>query len=144
MPRSWQTKLIHPEISVPEGYESLATPVYRGSTTLFPNSAAANDTWRQHEVGYTYGLYGTPTTLELAARIAELEGGLRTFIAPGGQSALALINLAFLDTGDRVLIPDSVYSPHRQLADGLLRRMGVECIYYEPTIGAGIASLLTE
>jgi cystathionine beta-lyase len=144
MTRSWQTKLIHTETSVPDGYQSLVTPVYRGSTTVFPRANALTDSWKQHEVGYTYGLYGTPTTMELAARIAELEGGYRTFIAPGGQSALALINLAFLDAGDRVLIPDSVYSPHRQLGDDLLRRMGVECVYYEPTIGAEIASLLTD
>ena len=101
MTRSWQTKLIHSETSVPDGYRSLVTPVFRGSTTVFPRANALTDTWKQHEVGYTYGLYGTPTTMELAARIAELEGGYRTFIAPGGQSALALINLAFLDTGDR-------------------------------------------
>jgi len=144
MTRSWQTKLIHTETSVPEGYRSLATPVYRGSTTVFPRANALTDSWKQHEVGYTYGLYGTPTTMELAARIAELEGGYRTFIAPGGQSALALINLAFLSAGDRVLIPDSIYSPHRQLGDDVLQRMGIECVYYEPTIGAGIASLLTD
>jgi cystathionine beta-lyase len=144
MTRSWQTKLIHSETSVPAGYRSLVTPVFRGSTTVFPRANALTDTWKQHEVGYTYGLYGTPTTMELAARIAELEGGYRTFIAPGGQSALALINLAFLDAGDRVLIPDSVYSPHRQLGDELLRRMGVECVYYDPTIGAGIEALLTD
>ena len=144
MTRSWQTKLIHTETTVPEGYRSLATPVYRGSTTVFPRANAITDSWKQHEVGYTYGLYGTPTTMELAARIAELEGGYRTFIAPGGQSALALINLAFLSAGDRVLIPDSIYSPHRQLGDDVLQRMGIECVYYEPTIGAGIASLLTD
>ncbi|HEV7992798.1 MAG TPA: cystathionine beta-lyase [Gemmatimonadaceae bacterium] len=144
MPRSWQTKLIHPEISVPEGYESLATPVYRGSTTVFPNVAAANDTWRQHEVGYTYGLYGTPTTMELAARIAELEGGFRTFITPGGQSALALINLAFTRAGDHVLIPDNVYSPHRLLARTLMRRFGVTTDFYEPTIGPGIAAMIRD
>ncbi len=144
MTRSWQTKLIHSETTIPEGYKSLATPVYRGSTTVFPRANALTDSWKQHEKGYTYGLYGTPTTMELAARISELEGGYRTFIAPGGQSALALINLAFLDAGDRVLIPDSVYSPHRQLGDDLLRRMGVECVYYEPTIGADIAALLTD
>jgi len=144
MPRSWQTKLIHPEIVVPEGYESLSTPVYRGSTTLFPNAAAANDTWRQHAVGYTYGLYGTPTTLELAARIAELEGGLRTFIVPGGQSALALVNLAFTRAGDHVLIPDNVYSPHRLLARTVMRRFGVTTDFYDPMIGAGIASLIRD
>ena len=144
MARSWQTKLIHPEIAVPDGYESLTTPVYRGSTTVFPNAASATDTWKQHDVGYTYGLYGTPTTLELAARIAELEGGFRTFIAPGGQSALALINLAFTRAGDHVLIPDNVYSPHRLLARTLMRRFGVTSDFYDPTIGAGIAAMIKD
>jgi len=144
MPRSWKTRLIHSETSVPEGFASLVTPVYRASTTVFPNAAAANDTWRQHEVGYTYGLYGTPTVLELGARIAELEGGFRTFIVPGGQSALALINFAFLSAGDHVLIPDNIYSPHRELGRTLLKRLGVDCEFYPPLIGADVAALMRD
>jgi cysteine-S-conjugate beta-lyase len=144
MPRSWRTKLIHSDVELPEGYRSLATPVFRGSTTVFPSAAKIRDNWRQHEVGWVYGVYGTPTALELAGRIAELEGGYRTFLAPGGQSALAVINLAMLGAGDHVLIPDSIYSPHRQLADDLLGRLGVECDYYPPTIGAGIDSMFRE
>ncbi|HYL96873.1 MAG TPA: PLP-dependent transferase, partial [Terriglobales bacterium] len=84
MPKNWKTKLIHSDIRVPEGFRSLAPPVYRGSTVLFPNAASVNDNWDQHAVGYTYGLYGTPTALELAARICELEKGFRTFLTPGG------------------------------------------------------------
>ena len=34
-----------------------------------PNAAAVSDEWDQYEYGYTYGLYGTPTVLELAARV---------------------------------------------------------------------------
>jgi len=143
-PRSWRTKLIHSDVELPEGYRSLATPVYRGSTTVFPSAGKIRDDWRQHEVGWVYGLYGTPTALELAGRIAELEGGFRTFIVPGGQSALALINLALLSEGGHVLIPDSIYSPHRQLADDLLGRLGVTCDYYPPTIGADIERLIGE
>jgi len=63
---------------------------------------------------------------------------------PGGQSALALINLALLSEGEHVLIPDSIYSPHRQLADDLLGRLGVTCDYYPPTIGADIERLIGE
>ena len=144
MPRSWRTKLIHSDVELPEGYRSLVTPVFRGSTTVFPSAAKIRDNWRQHEVGWVYGLYGTPTALELAGRIAELEGGYRTFLAPGGQSALAVINLAMLGSGDHVLVPDSIYSPHRQLADDLLARLGVACDFYPPGIGAGIESLFRE
>jgi len=95
-------------------------------------------------VGYTYGLYGTPTTLELAARICELEGGFRTLITPGGQCAISLINLAFLKAGDHVLIPESVYTPSRKFAAQVLRRFGVEVGFYDPDAGAKIQTLFRE
>ena len=135
MPKNWKTKLIHSDARVPEGFRSLNTPTYRGSTVLFTNADAVQDTWNQLEVGYTYGLYGTPTTLELAARICELEKGFRTFITPGGQGAIALINLAFLKAGDHMLVPESIYTPNRKFAVEVLRRFGVEVSFYPPTVG---------
>jgi cysteine-S-conjugate beta-lyase len=138
MGKSWKTRLIHSDASVPKGFRSLSTPVYRGSTVLFPTAEAVQDTWDQHAVGYTYGLYGTPTTLELGARICELENGYRTFITPGGQAAIALINFAFLKAGDHVLVPESIYTPNRKFSVEVLRRFGVEVSFYPPTIGAGI------
>jgi len=144
MSKSWKTKLIHSDAKIPQGYRSLATPVYRGSTTVFPSAAAVRDTWDQHRVGYTYGLYGTPTVLELAARICELESGKHTILTPGGQNAISLINLALLQAGDHMLIPASVYFPNRKLATTLLTRFGVSASYYDPLIGAGIASLIQQ
>ena len=141
MPKNWKTKLIHSDAHAPEGFRSLSIPVYRGSTVLFPNAAAVDDAWDQYEVGYTYGLYGTPTTLELAARICELEKGFRTLITPGGQGAIALINLAFLEAADHMLVPESIYTPNRKFAVDVLRRFGVEVTFYPPSIGAGIESL---
>ncbi len=142
MPKNWKTKLIHPDAHAPEGFRSLATPTYRGSTVVFPKAAAVQDTWDQHTVGYTYGLYGTPTTLELAARICDLEKGFRTFITPGGQGAIALINFAFLNAGDHLLVPESIYNPNRKLTLEVLRRFGIEVSFYPPTVGAGIQSHL--
>ncbi len=139
---NWKTKLIHPGAQAPQGFRSLADPTWRGSTVLFPNASSASDNWDQYESGYTYGLYGTPTTLELASRICELEGGYRTIITPGGQSAISLVNLAFLQAGDHILLPESIYGPSRKLANTLLKRLGVEHSFYEPTIGAGIRALL--
>jgi cystathionine beta-lyase len=138
--KDWKTKLIHSDATVPEGFRALATPVYRGSTVVFEQAAAASDRWNQLEVGYTYGLYGTPTTLELAARVCELEKGFRTFITPGGQAAISLIHLALLKAGDHVLLPESIYGPNRMFSNGVLRRFGVEVSYYPPNAGAGIRS----
>jgi cysteine-S-conjugate beta-lyase len=139
MKKSWKTTLIHTDAKVPEGFRSLVTPTYRGSTVLFPNAESVNDHWDQHEVGYTYGLYGTPTTLELAARITELEGGEHTIITAGGQGAISLIQLSLLNEGDHVLIPENIYGPNRKLAFSVLKRFGVEVSVYPPMIGADIA-----
>jgi cysteine-S-conjugate beta-lyase len=142
--KNWKTKLIHSDAKIPEGYRSLTTPVYRGSTTVFPSAAAVRDTWDQQRIGYTYGLYGTPTVLELAARICELESGKHTIITPGGQNAISLVNFALLHAGDHILIPVSVYFPNRKLATTLLSRFGVSATYYHPLIGTGITSLIQE
>jgi cystathionine beta-lyase len=142
MEKHWNTRLIHSDARIPEGFRSLNVPVYRASTTLFPDAASVCDEWDQYAVGYTYGLYGTPTTLELAARICELEHGYRTLITPGGQSAISLVNLAFLKAGDHVLLPESVYGPNRKMANHILRKFGVEVSYYDPTLGRDIEPLL--
>src|SRR6478609_3226644 len=136
--KDWKTRLIHSDVEVPQGFRSLSTPVHRGSTVLFDEAAAASDRWNQHEVGYTYGLYGTPTTLELAGRVCELERGFRTIITPGGQAAISLIHLALLKSGDHVLLPESIYGPNRMFSNGVLRRFGVEVGYYPPGAGAEI------
>ena len=144
MSKSWKTRLIHSDAKIPRGYRSLASPTFRGSTTLFPSASVANDTWDQWRVGYTYGLYGTPTVLELAARVCELESGYRTILTPGGQAAISLINFALLETGDHILLPASVYYPNRKLATRLLSRFGVSTDFYDPSIGSGISSLIQQ
>lgn len=144
MPRDkdWKTRLIHSDAAVPEGFRSLSTPLYRGSTVLFSSASAANEEWNQWEHGYTYGLYGTPTALELAARVCELERGFRTLITPGGQGAISLIHLALLRSGEHVLIPENIYGPNRKFANHVLRGFGVEVSYYAPDAGSAISSEL--
>ena len=138
--KNWKTALIHSDAAVTTNFNSLTSPVYRGSTVLFEHAADASEEWNQWEHGYTYGLYGTPTTLELAARICELEGGRHTLIIPGGQGAISLIHLALLNAGDHVLLPENIYGPNRKLANLLLRRFSIEVGYYPPDCGASISS----
>jgi cystathionine beta-lyase len=137
----WRSKLIHSKTKVRQDFRSLASPTHRGSTVVFDSLAKVEEGWEQKEQ-YTYGLYGTPTTLELAARIAEMEGARHTFITPSGQASISLIYLALCSAGDHVLLTASAYGPNRELADGLLRRCGIEVEQYDPLIGAGIAGLI--
>ena len=138
----WRTKLLDPNPRARRDYKSLATPVYRGSTVLFDDQSSVKDSWDQAENGYSYGLYGTPTALELAARIAEIEGAHRTLIVPGGQAAIALVYFAYCTTGSHALVPYSAYGPNKEMAEGILRGLGIEVEAYDPMIGAGISDLI--
>src|SRR5215211_2696698 len=137
----WRTRLIHSTVQPPPGFRSLATPIYRASTTVFDTLADAYQSW-QPGGPYTYGIYGTPTTLRLAARIAEIENARHTFIVPSGQSAIALIYLVYCRAGSHALVPESAYGNSREIADDLLAGMNVEVESYDPMIGAGIAKLI--
>ncbi len=140
----WRTKLVDPKPYARRDYMSLATPVFRGSTVLFEDQATVTDDWRQAENGYSYGLYGTPTALELAARIAHIDGGRETFIVPGGQAAIALIYLSYCTSGSHALVPYSAYGPNKAMAEGLMRGLNVDVQPYDPLIGAGISELIRE
>lgn len=140
----WRSKLIHPSSHAPADFRSLTTPTHRASTVVFERQADVSDDWRQTEKGYTYGLYGTPTVLELGARIAEIEGAHHTFVVPGGQAAISLIYLAFCKSGSHALVPYTAYGPNRELAALLLKRLGITVEAYDPLIGAGIANLIRE
>lgn len=139
---NWRTALVDPTVHAHDGFRSLATPVYRGSTTLFESARDLRDDWRQEEVAYSYGLYGTPTTFELASRIGRLEGAEHTFITPGGQAAIALIYLAFCSAGDHVLVPESAYQPNSNLAYQLLAKLAIEVESYDPLIGGRISTMI--
>jgi cystathionine beta-lyase len=91
----------------------------------------------------TYGLGGSATHWALEDVIAEVEGGTRCAIVCSGLAAVTTPLLAFLKTGDHCLMPDTVYGPARNFAEGMLKRMGIETSFYDPVIDeAGIAALM--
>ncbi|MFY3754028.1 PLP-dependent transferase, partial [Lacticaseibacillus paracasei] len=73
---------------------SLTVPVHRASTIVFPTVEAYQRRREEIYDGFSYGLYGTPTTRELENRIARLEGAERTLVLPSGFAAIALSTLA--------------------------------------------------
>lgn len=136
------TTLVDTDYQAPQPFGGLPPAIHHASTVTFPNVAAmrARD-WRDNS-GYTYGLHGTPTTFTLEQRIAEIEGGELTTLAPSGLAAIALINCALLKSGDDVLLPDSVYGPSREMGASLLAGFGVSARHYDPELGASIADQL--
>ena len=73
---------------------------------------------------------------------ANSKKGSTPILAPGGQAAISLIDLALLHAGDHILVPASVYHPNRKFTTTVLARFGVTATFYKPGIGAGISDLI--
>ena len=133
-----RTKLVHAGRHPFEQHGFINTPVYRGSTVLYPTYAdlIARNT------RFTYGTTGTPTTEALESAWSEIAGAAGTVLAPSGLAAISLALLTALKSGDHVLVTNSVYRPTRNFCDSVLKRMGVETTYYDPWIGAAIETLV--
>ncbi|MGA9083202.1 MAG: cystathionine beta-lyase [Pseudolabrys sp.] len=124
----------------PEAYYGFVNPpVYHASTLLYPTA----EDQVAHRARYNYGRRGTPTTEALENALRELDGESCAGVAllPSGLAAIAVALLAATDSGDHVLVPDSVYRPTRNFCNGVFKRLGVETTYYDPVIGPGIAKL---
>ncbi len=138
------TQLIHHPYTPPEGFETIAPGVHKASTIIFPNVAAMRSRDWKRRTAYTYGLHGTPTTFTLEARIATLEGGNHCVLLPSGLAAVALVDMAFLKTGDEVLIPDNAYDPGKTFAKGELAGWGVTMRYYDAMNPQDLAAKLSD
>ncbi len=121
-----------------DGFDSLSVPTYRGSTIVFADAEGYATRGERGHAGFTYGLYGTPTTRALEQKITALEHGAWTFLLPSGQGANAFAMLPFLAPGDRILLADTAYPPVRDFANRDLARFGVEVGYYDPVVPADL------
>ena len=120
-------------------------PVERASTVVFDSvkemkHATAN---KANQVLF-YGRRGTTTSFAFSDAMTELEGGVGCALYPSGTAAITNAILAFVKTGDHILIVDTAYEPSRDFCDKLLSRIGVTTTYYDPMIGKDIDSLIQQ
>ncbi len=137
-PSGINTKLAHCGNNPADYFGFVNPPVVHASTVLFPDAA----TLKTENQRYTYGTHGTPTTDALCEAVNMLEGAVKTVLVPSGLAAITVPLLGTLAQGDHVLIADSIYSPTRRFANNMLKKMGIDVEYYDPTIGAEIEQLM--
>jgi cysteine-S-conjugate beta-lyase len=143
------TRLAHAGREFDRKFSTVNLPVSRASSVLFDTLAeaaaegVAGIAGEPHRA--TYATVGTPTTFALMDALAELEGAphrCRAAVMPSGLAAISIALMAYCRAGDHLLMSDSVYGPARVFAQTTLPRFGIECEFYDPTIGADIAALM--
>ncbi|PQJ60089.1 cystathionine beta-lyase [Vibrio chagasii] len=118
-------------------------PVQRASTVVF-NSVEEKRKATINRANKTlfYGRRGTNTHFAFQDAMVEVEGGAGCALYPCGTAAISNAILSFVETGDHILMVDTCYEPTRDFCDTIMKKMGVETTYYEPTIGEGIKELI--
>ncbi len=125
-----------------KGFNALNLPVHRASTIVFDSTQSFLSRKSQLFDGFSYGLYGTPTTKALEEQIVLIEGGKRALLLPSGLAALTHALLAFLKSGDHVLVADCVYGPTRAFCESTLGSLGIGVTFF--SAGAdSVKALLT-
>jgi cystathionine beta-lyase len=144
MTTSDDTTHIHPPERSNQPFQAVAMPVERASTIVFDDLEAFEKRAERVYDGFSYGLYGTPTSRRLEDHIAQLEGATRALIVPSGMAALTLATMAVCRGGDKVLVPETLYGPARDMILRFLGPLGIAAQFYDPRLDAGIAELLDE
>lgn len=133
MTKALPTRLAHAgRISAVSGGQPVNPAVVRASTVLFESVAQQREmrARRDTERLFTYGARGNPTNFALEDMVTMLEGGYRTRLFPSGLAAAAMTILAYVRPGEHVLLPDCVYEPVRNLANGFLRQHSIAADFY--------------
>jgi cystathionine beta-lyase len=135
------TKLIHSG-SHPEDQSGIVNPpIYRASTVDYGTVKEMKKLRSNPNDNFVYGRIGTPTSAAFEETVAALEGAEKTIAVGSGLAAISAAMLAFVNTGDHILVCDNAYSPTRNLCEKFLKRFGVKTSYYDPLIGSEISKL---
>ena len=135
MKKSIKTILKHP--TKDSSNRSANPAITRASTILFDSMQELY----QHEKKikkhqkishYSYGRYGSSTTIELENILKELEQAFHVFLTGTGFGGIALALMSLCRPGDEILVSDNVYGPTKEISEKLLKEFNIEAKFYNP------------
>jgi cysteine-S-conjugate beta-lyase len=116
---------------------SVNPAVVRASTILFDSmqelKAHEKKILKNQKIThYSYGRYGSQTSMELEKIIKELEQAYHVFLTGTGFGGISLALMSVCRPGDEVLVSDNVYGPTREITEELLKEFNINAIFYNP------------
>ena len=105
---------------------ALCTPIYQTSTFEFDTVEQGGARFAGKEAGYIYTRLGNPTTSELEAKIASLEGGEACVAMASGMGAISSTIWSAIEGGDQLIADDTLYGCTFALFTHGLPKFGVD------------------
>ncbi len=133
MAKKLSTICVHGGYS-PKNGEPRVLPIIQSTTFKYDNSEEMAMLFDLEKEGYFYTRLQNPTCDAVAAKIAELEGGVGAVLTSSGQAAnlFAITNIA--GSGDHIISSAEIYGGTYNLFGVSLKKMGIDCTFVDPKI----------
>ena len=125
------TKCIHSGYT-PKNGEPRQIPICQSTTYKYDSSVEMGKLFDLEASGYFYTRLQNPTNDCVAARIADLEGGVAAVLTSSGQAAnfFAIFNIC--SAGDHVVASTAIYGGTFNLFNVTMRKLGIEFTFVTP------------
>jgi O-succinylhomoserine sulfhydrylase len=114
-------------------YGENSEALYLTSGYVQPDAETAARRFAGEEEGYTYARLGNPTVASLEARLAALEGSEACIATSTGMSAILLMCLGLLKSGDHVICSHSMFGSTIKLIGSEFAKFGVQTTFVSQT-----------
>ena len=116
----------------PKNGEPRVLPIYQSTTWKYSSTEQMGRLFDLEESGYFYTRLANPTNDAVAAKIADLEGGVAGMLTSSGQAACfyALFNIC--QAGDHFVCSSTVYGGTFNLFGVTMKKMGIEVTFVDP------------
>jgi O-succinylhomoserine sulfhydrylase len=114
-------------------YGENSEALYLTSGYVQTSAASAAARFAGDEDGFTYGRYGNPTVTSFEQRLAGMEGAEACISTASGMSAILMMCMGLLQSGDHVVCSQSMFGSTIKLIGSDLAKFGVQSSFVSQT-----------
>lgn len=113
--------------------EPRVVPIVQSTTFKYDSSNDMGDLFDLKTSGYFYTRMQNPTNDAVAAKIAELEGGVAAVLTSSGQAASFYSIFNICSAGDHVVCSSALYGGTYNLFAVTMKKLGIDFTFVGPT-----------
>lgn len=112
--------------------EPIELPIIQSTTFKYDNSEEMAKLFDLEKEGYFYTRLQNPTNDAVAAKIAQLEGGVAAVLTSSGQAAnfYAIFNIC--EAGGHIVASNEIYGGTYNLFGISMKKLGIDCTFINP------------
>ncbi len=116
----------------PKNGEARILPIYQSTTFKYDSTEHMGRLFDLEEDGYFYTRLANPTNDAVAAKIADLEGGVAGMLTSSGQSACFYSIFNICEAGDHFVCSTSIYGGTYNLFSVTMKKLGIDVTFVDP------------